>query len=204
MSARLETYHSHKVVRAGKIRSVARGKDKANPGSVYLTLENGDTIHETAGYAEKHDPRAGGYYVMYPDGYTSWSPASAFEQGYTQSQDDAAETIDQIARLAHEINRAYCESIGDDSQPPWESAPDWQKDSARAGVLFHLQGDHPPSASHENWMAQKQADGWVYGETKDAEAKTHPCMVPYEQLPQEQRAKDYLFRGLVKAAGAEL
>jgi predicted metal-dependent peptidase len=34
-------------------------------------------------YVNKHQPRAGGYYVVYKDGYTSFSPAEAFEDGYT-------------------------------------------------------------------------------------------------------------------------
>jgi hypothetical protein len=32
----------------------------------------------------KHNPQVGGYYVMYKDGYQSWSPASEFEDGYTR------------------------------------------------------------------------------------------------------------------------
>jgi hypothetical protein len=32
----------------------------------------------------KHSPEAGGYYVQYKDGYTSFSPAEAFEEGYTR------------------------------------------------------------------------------------------------------------------------
>ncbi len=42
--------------------------------------------------------------------------------------------IELAAQIAHETNRAYCQSIGDQSQPPWESAPDWQRDSAIKGV----------------------------------------------------------------------
>lgn len=38
--------------------------------------------------------------------------------------------IEQTAKTAHEVNRAYCLSIGDISQPSWEDAPDWQKKSA--------------------------------------------------------------------------
>lgn len=105
--------------------------------------------------------------------------------------------VTEIARVAHEINRAYCESLGDDSQPAWKDAPDWQKQSAVAGVLFHLGGEHGPEASHVNWMAQKEAEGWVYGEVKDPDAKTHPCMVPFNQLPKEQQTKDFLFRAVV-------
>jgi hypothetical protein len=34
-------------------------------------------------YVQKHRPEAGGYYVVYADGYKSFSPAQAFEEGYT-------------------------------------------------------------------------------------------------------------------------
>ena len=105
---------------------------------------------------------------------------------------------EQIARVAHEINRAYCASLGDASQPAWDDAPEWQKQSALAGVDMHLANpDATPEQSHESWLAQKTADGWTYGEVKDAEKKEHPCFMPYADLPAEQRAKDYLFRAVV-------
>ena len=59
--------------------------------------------------------------------------------------------------------------------------------------------DATPEDSHASWLAQKAADGWTYGRVKDPDAKRHPCMVPYNQLPAEQRAKDYLFKGVVAA-----
>ena len=105
---------------------------------------------------------------------------------------------EQIAKVAHEANRAYCQSLGDYTQPEWQDAPEWQKDSAIQGVQFHIDNpDALPSASHINWLKQKQKDGWVYGEVKDPEKKTHPCMVAFEALPIEQQSKDYLFRGIV-------
>ena len=107
---------------------------------------------------------------------------------------------EQIARVAHEVNRAYCEAMGDTSQPKWEDAPQWQRDSAILGVNFHIVNRCAlPQASHENWMAQKISAGWVYGVTKDALLKQHPCIVPFDQLPPEQQAKDFLFRGVVHA-----
>ena len=108
--------------------------------------------------------------------------------------------IEAIARLCHETNRTYCHAIGDHSQLPWDDAPQWQRDSAINGVRFHV--DNPaagPSGSHENWLREKEADGWRYGETKNAELKIHPCMVPYEQLPFAQRVKDSIFTAIVHA-----
>lgn len=110
---------------------------------------------------------------------------------------DMTTVAKSIARFCHNINKAYCESIGDMSQPTWEDAPDWQKDSAMNGVMFHLGKNVEPEESHENWMAEKVADGWVYGEVKDPEKKTHPSLVPYEELPTEQKTKDYLFKAVV-------
>lgn len=109
-------------------------------------------------------------------------------------------TPEQIARVAHEVNRAYCQALGDNSQPAWEDAPGWQRKSAIKDTLFHL--DNPnagPEHSHVSWLAEKNRDGWKYGPVKDAEKKEHPCFVPYDQLPTEQKAKDYLFRGVVHA-----
>lgn len=116
-------------------------------------------------------------------------------------------TVEQIAKVAHETNRAYCSSIGDNSQPKWEEAPDWQKISAIKGVRFdlesHAKGVQPtPSARHDSWLAEKLADGWKYGPVKDSDKKEHPCFVPYESLPIEQRMKDYLFGAVVGAYAA--
>jgi len=106
--------------------------------------------------------------------------------------------VKEIAKICHEVNRAYCKSIGDDSQPAWEDAPDWQKTSAILGVQFHLQNpDAKPSASHEEWMKVKLAEGWVWGPIKDENLKTHPCIVVYDELPQAQQSKDYLFKAVI-------
>ena len=105
-----------------------------------------------------------------------------------------------VARVAHEVNRAYCQALGDNSQPTWEEAPKWQRQSAIDGVEFHRANpDAGPEASHENWLAGKLADGWAYGPAKDPEAREHPCCVPFAELPPEQQAKDHLFRAVVHA-----
>jgi hypothetical protein len=106
---------------------------------------------------------------------------------------------ENIARVCHEVNRAYCQALGDSSQLSWEDAPQWQKDSAMMGVVLHSHGEHGPEASHASWMAQKLAEGWKYGASKDPENKMHPCIVPFEKLPREQQAKDFIFRAVVHA-----
>jgi hypothetical protein len=109
---------------------------------------------------------------------------------------------EKIARVCHEVNRAYCQAIGDHSQPTWEDAPQWQKDSALLGVKLHTEKNVGPEASHESWMAQKVAEGWVFGPEKNPDAKTHPCIVPFYQLTTEQQAKDFIFRAVVHALRA--
>jgi hypothetical protein len=107
--------------------------------------------------------------------------------------------IPDIARVCHEVNRAYCEALGDMSQPAWEDAPQWQKDSAITGVSLHIGKDADPEASHESWLRQKLVDGWTWGPVKDAEKKEHPCIAPFYRLPPEQRAKGFIFRAVVHA-----
>ena len=46
--------------------------------------ENYAPFKVDAEYVRKHKPKVGGYYVVYADGYKSWSPAQAFEEGYTR------------------------------------------------------------------------------------------------------------------------
>ena len=107
-------------------------------------------------------------------------------------------TVEDVAKVAHEANRAYCETQGDYTQPHWEDAPEWQKESAKNGVKFYLENPLAGAPdSHESWLKEKVEAGWVYGPTKDPEKKEHPCCVPYDQLPESQQAKDYLFRGVV-------
>lgn len=106
-------------------------------------------------------------------------------------------TKEQIAEICHEVNRAYCQSIGDHTQLPWNEAPAWAKESAVAGVELHCSADLGAEASHEAWSKHKQDEGWTWGPVKDAELKEHPCLVPFGLLPVAQQSKDYIFRAIV-------
>lgn len=108
--------------------------------------------------------------------------------------------LDEIAMVAHQVNKAYCESIGDMSQVDWEDVPDWQHASAICGVEHAINSpDATPEDQHAAWLQHKEKEGWKYGPVKDADKKEHPCFVPYDQLPEAQRVKDRLFLAVCRA-----
>lgn len=43
---------------------------------------------------------------------------------------------------------------------------------------------------HENWAAARVAEGWVYGPLRDDTKRQTPCLVPYDQLPEEEKEYD--------------
>lgn len=110
-----------------------------------------------------------------------------------------------IAQVCHDANRAFCRTQGDFSQSEWNFADQWQRDSAIRGVAYALANpENTPEDQHNAWAKDKYADGWKYGPEKDAEKKTHPCLVKYAELPPAQRVKDALFLGIVRALAVQL
>lgn len=77
----LPQYKCHKLVRAAKITDIS--PVDAN-GDVKLVLgEIGGSVGVGEDWLVGRKAEVGGYYVVYEDGYTSFSPAKAFEDGYT-------------------------------------------------------------------------------------------------------------------------
>jgi len=104
------------------------------------------------------------------------------------------------ARVCHEANRALQVTLGEAASPPWDDAEDWMKETTCNGILFKIRNPlSSPSALHENWMIEKLASGWRYGEVKDVAKKEHPCLITYDKLPLGQRQKDELFNAIVRA-----
>lgn len=83
-------YRCHKEVHALKIADIKpygfEDPDAETDGSliIFPADEGYGPFRVPGSYARKHDPKIGGYYVIYEDGYTSFSPAAAFESGYTK------------------------------------------------------------------------------------------------------------------------
>lgn len=108
--------------------------------------------------------------------------------------------VEDIAIICHEANRTLCVLAGDFTQKTWPEAEEWQRQSALKGVAFAISTpDAPASAQHEAWCKDKLNNGWKYGQAKDAEKKEHPCLVPFEELPEFQQKKDHLFKAIVGA-----
>lgn len=162
-----------------------------------ITMRNGFTVLGKAACASPENfNQETGRQIAYEDAFNQiWAL-----EGYLLKDQLSNNMVDRLARTTHEANRAWCALNGDDSQAPWDEAPDWQKTSFRNGVVFHLANPNATdSASHENWMIEKLEGGWTYGDVKDPEAKTHPCLVPFDQLPPAQQFKDRLFRTIVRS-----
>lgn len=110
---------------------------------------------------------------------------------------DRAHAITVIAQAVHESIRAYQAALGERASPPWEQAGEMQQWS-RDAVEFAL--SHPtPGAQHEEWISAKRRDGWTFGPTKDLAKKTHPSLVPFDQLPESEKAKDAMLIAVVQA-----
>ncbi len=85
VQAELPRYRSHKTVWALKISHVLT---EGQGGGAILTPEDNRYVpFKVSGeYMMKHKPEVGGFYVVYEDGYKSFSPAAAFESGYTPTK----------------------------------------------------------------------------------------------------------------------
>jgi hypothetical protein len=57
-----------------------------------------------------------------------------------------------------------------------------------------------PEELHDDWVRAYEEMGWTWGEVRDPEAKTHPDMVPFDQLDPRERDKDAVFIALCELA----
>jgi len=113
---------------------------------------------------------------------------------------------ESIARICHAANAAYSAEIADNfNHLPWDDLPQHLRDTTIAGVKARQDNpDMSPADMHENWLKSKREQGYSYSSVKDDDAKTHPCMLPYEELPTEQRIKDAIFSAIVDAISREV
>jgi hypothetical protein len=114
-----------------------------------------------------------------------------------------AYTPEQIARVCHAANTEL-QALANDPSPsvPWDSEPEEIRQATIAGVEAALRGESPEQL-HAEWCRNKAAQGWRRGEHKNEEAKTHPSLVPFGELPESERIKDAVLGAIVKAMSGE-
>jgi hypothetical protein len=109
-------------------------------------------------------------------------------------------SIDHIAKICYETNRAYREVIGEAPSPRWEDTPDWRRAAIIDGVIFLLENPGVSAErTHENWVQRKEKDGWKYGVRSNDEKKEHPSICAYSMLTENERRKDALFIAVIHA-----
>ena len=103
----LPKYKSHKEVSAAKIAAIVTGDKKVEAHLIVMINGVATNFLARQNYMDKHKPKVGGYYVKYEDGYESFSPAEAFESGYTLISDTDFKTrlIDERNQLADKIKK---------------------------------------------------------------------------------------------------
>ena len=93
-----------------------------------------------------------------------------------------------IAEIRHAAWVAYQIAVG---QQYNIKINDDQMESLLDGIEYmDANPDVTPEENHNNWMKMKVSQGWVYGEVKDFEKKTHPDLVPFNDLPIVEQRKD--------------
>jgi hypothetical protein len=93
--AQFPQYQCHKKVRALKIKDV-KPDETIFHADITFEGEQYAPLRVTREWYLKNLPRAGGYYVVYEDGYSSYSPAKAFEEGYKQIDNAEAVELRQV------------------------------------------------------------------------------------------------------------
>lgn len=137
----LPRWQCHKVVEAFKIddirkkvRNIVTDIEMLS-GAVLLGF--GYEVEVSGAYMQKHSPQLGGYYVRYEDGYESYSPAEAFESGYTRIDEGAGLFSAGVAAkfaVHQEIANEIARNLVDKTANHLKATPEF----AKYGHIHHL------------------------------------------------------------------
>lgn len=111
--------------------------------------------------------------------------------------------VEDIARIVVNTNADYSNALGEQIAY-WDETSTEVKNSIIRGVISALRYDPTPEQNHQNFLDDRMKDGWTYGPEKNVELKQHPDLLPFEQLPTDQKAKNFIFLSLVKSLRSKL
>ena len=113
---------------------------------------------------------------------------------------------EQAARVCH---AAHCALQAVQGEPlpsvPWDDLPAETRRIVIESIRAARQGE-PPEQLHARWVRAMAALGWTWGPERDPERKRHPNMIPFWDLPPDERDKDEQFAALAtsRALGRSL
>lgn len=110
-----------------------------------------------------------------------------------------------IAKTAHQVYRSVVMACEKDDQgvpvgfPTWdELGPNFQAGAVQEVARLIAQGCDA-AAAHASWMAEAQADGWMYNRFHSVELKMHPRLVPFRELSEQDRLRCGIFAAVAAA-----
>jgi len=111
----------------------------------------------------------------------------------------------EVARMVHQTDKAYCESIGDYSNKNWEQAEPADKKRMEDIVQFYTDNPLAMDCSiHNVWIKAMVMDGWVKGDEFNPFTKTHPGIIKFEEIPFEQQVRATIIRRVIGTLGSLL
>ena len=112
----------------------------------------------------------------------------------TNKREETMKVNLEIAKICHKVNRDYCINEQLEAPPKWDDLPANIQESIVAGVAEVITDPKvTPTQIHQMWCDYKEKEGWKYALNKDLKLKTHPNLVLYKDLADDQKRKPVLF-----------
>jgi hypothetical protein len=108
--------------------------------------------------------------------------------------------ISKIAKVCHQAEKSFAESLGDNSMVNWEESSLKIKEDTESKVISVINKENVLAEDlHIQWLDERIEEGWSYGSSIDYKKKTHPNMLPFSELEEYERKKYFLFVSIVKS-----